>query len=144
MSKQLKIDGTKNDIRLMISGLNDSPDAGLVEGVPIDPPDESPGWELVALWVEHDTIEEKVDVPIIPTEKPEKGKDRPVRKRLVDPAIYQLWVRPKSKAKAKANPKAEKPAAPKEPRAPRGRKPKNAAPPAPPEEPKSEGADAGA
>lgn len=88
------IDGSVNDIRVLCSGPGDSDDAGLVEGVPIDPPDDNPGWILVKLWVEHDTLQEK-------------GEKGAVTTRKVDPAYYQLWARPKSKVPAvKAKPTA--------------------------------------
>lgn len=105
------IDGMKNDIRVLCTGPHDSPDAGYVEGVPIDPPDDSPGWQLVDLWVEHDTVQEK-------------GEKGATTTRKVNPAYYQLWVRPKTKLKPKklaAKPDASKP--PSEPKK-RGRKPK--------------------
>lgn len=112
------IDGTKNDIRVLCTGPNDSPDAGYVEGVPIDPPDDSPGWQLVDLWVEHDTVQVQ--------EKGEKGEKGSTTTRKVNPAYYQLWVRPKTKLKVKKlatkpGTEAKPPTEPKK----RGRRPKN-------------------
>jgi hypothetical protein len=91
------IDG-KNDIRVLLSGPSDSEDAGLVEGVPLDPPDDNPGWVLSDLWVEHDTVQEKG----------EKGQ---TITRKTNPVFYQVWSRPKTKAKKKR--KARTPREPK-------------------------------
>lgn len=100
MPQNLDLDGSKYDIRLLCTGPADSDDAGLVEGVPIDPPDDSAGWVLKALWVEHDVLQEKGD----------KGT---VVNRKVNPAHYQLWAklrsRSKAKAKAKVKPDKDKP-----------------------------------
>lgn len=96
MPQNLDLDGSKYDIRLLCTGTADSDDAGLVEGVPIDPPDDTPGWVLKALWVEHDVLQEKGD----------KGT---VVNRKVNPAHYQLWAKPKPKTKAnltKSKPKS--------------------------------------
>lgn len=107
------IDGNKNDIRVLCTGPTDSDDAGLVDGVPIDPPDDSPGWLLVDLWVEHDTVQEK-------------GEKGSLTTRKVNPAYFQLWARPKSKQKKQRVSKvAPAETAPKK----RGRKPKGAAAP---------------
>lgn len=48
------IDASKYDIRVLWSGLLDHvpPDAALVEGFPLDPPDDAPGWMLVEFRVE--------------------------------------------------------------------------------------------
>lgn len=49
------IDATKYDIRMLWTGLKEehvSPDAGVVEGYPLDPPDTGPGWFLVDWGVE--------------------------------------------------------------------------------------------
>jgi hypothetical protein len=91
-----EIDGSKNDIRVMCVALDNLPDdAGDVqdEGMPMDPPDDSPGWMLVNIWIEHDTVEE--------AEKAEKGEKPRVFTRKVDPRYYCLWVRPKSTKRAK-------------------------------------------
>lgn len=98
MPQNLDLDGSKYDIRLLCTGSSDSDDAGLVEGVPIDPPDDTPGWVLKALWVEHDVLQEK-------------GDKATVVNRKVNPAHYQLWAKPKSKPK---KPKAKKAVADKE------------------------------
>lgn len=82
------IDATKFDIRVLCTGSADSADAGYVEGVPIDAPDENEGWKLLDLWVEHDTVQEKGEKGAVVTKK-------------TNPAYYQLWVREKTKAKAK-------------------------------------------
>lgn len=139
------IDATKYDIRVLCSGSADSADAGYVEGVPIDAPDELEGWKLLDLWVEHDTVQEKG----------EKGEKGAVVTKKTNPAYYQLWVREKTKAKAKrGRPKKKSPgtstvtveaeaaiAPPKPPKAakvttPSGRKPRpakgSASPPEPP------------
>jgi hypothetical protein len=118
--RQINIDGVKNDVRVLCTGPHDSEDAGLVNGVPIDPPDWTAGWVLVDLWVEHDTVQEKG----------EKGQ---VTTKKVNPAFYQIWVKPKTKVKGKrleAKRRDEKPpaAAPKK----RGRKPKPPETPPPP------------
>lgn len=115
------IDGTKNDIRVLCTGPNDSPDAGYVEGVPIDPPDDNAGWQLVDLWVEHDTVQVQ--------EKGEKGEKGSVTTRKVNPLYYQLWVRPKTKLKAKTKAKPQPQLT--EPKK-RGRKPKGDKPADPP------------
>lgn len=94
MSLKESIDATKYDIRVLCTGAGDSADAGYVEGVPIDAPDENDGWKLLDLWVEHDTVQEK-------------GEKGTVITRKTNPAYYQLWVREKTK-KAKA--KRERPA----------------------------------
>lgn len=93
MPMRKEIDGSKYDIRVICTGATDSADAGYVEGVPIDAPDDSGGWSLVDLWVEHDTEQETL------------SKTKSVT-RLVNPAYYQLWVKPKStkKKRAKAAP----------------------------------------
>lgn len=97
MPKQMTlkgIDGVKNDIRVMCTGAHDSEDAGVVEGVPLDPPDDSPGWVFVMmLLVEHDTVQEK-------------GEKGTVITRKTKPAYHQLWVRPKTKVKKAAATKA--------------------------------------
>jgi hypothetical protein len=90
MPMRKEIDGNKNDIRVICSSSTDSPDAGYVTGVPIDPPDDAPGWLLVDLWVEHDTEQQSVKAD------KERGEAGRVVTRLVNPAFYQLWVRPKS------------------------------------------------
>lgn len=82
------IDATKFDIRVLCTGAADSADAGYVEGVPIDAPDENEGWKLLDLWVEHDTVQEKGEKGTVITKK-------------TNPAYYQLWVREKTKAKPK-------------------------------------------
>lgn len=128
------IDATKFDIRVLCTGAADSADAGYVEGVPIDAPDENEGWKLLDLWVEHDTVQEKGEKGTVVTKK-------------TNPAYYQLWVREKTKAKPKRGrkPKAEtqgsEPAAEKpKTKTPRERKPRPAkgagadAPEVPPEE----------
>lgn len=110
MPKHAMIDGSKNDIRVLCTGPTDSDDAGYVEGVPIDPPDDSPGWQLVDLWVEHDTVQEKGEKDTLTTRK-------------VNPAYYQLWSRPKPKA-AKAAKPVKPPKPPKTQRKPRERQAK--------------------
>jgi hypothetical protein len=126
--RQINIDGTKNDIRVLCTGASESADAGYVDGVPIDPPDDSPGWVLVDLWVEHDTEQE--------TQKAEKGERGKLTTRLVNPAYYQLWVRPKPAQKKRRKAKTLKadpivtPAIPsaateQEPKKKRGRKHRN-------------------
>ena len=89
------IDATKFDIRVLCTGAQESPDAGYVEGVPIDPPDESVGWVLLDLWVEHDNTQEKGDKGVVTTRK-------------TNPAYYQLWAKPKTKAKGKRGRKPKK------------------------------------
>lgn len=89
------IDATKYDIRVLCTGAGDSADAGYVEGVPIDAPDENEGWKLLDLWVEHDTVQEKGEKGTVVTKK-------------TNPAYYQLWVREKTKAKAKRGRPAKK------------------------------------
>jgi len=84
--RTMSIDGKKNDVRVLCTGPSDSPDAGLGEGVMIDPPDDKPGWSLVDLWVDHDTVQEK-------------GEKGALTTRKVNPVFYQLWVRPKSPPK---------------------------------------------
>lgn len=100
-----EIDGSKNDIRVTCVALDNLPeDAGDVqdEGMPMDPPDDSPGWMLVNIWIEHDTVEE--------AEKAEKGEKPRVFTRKVDPRYYCLWTRVKSTKRAK-KPKRAQPAA---------------------------------
>lgn len=124
------IDGSANDIRVLCTGSGESPDAGLVEGVPIDPPDDSPGWILVRLWVEHDTLQEK-------------GEKGAITTRKVDPAYYQLWARPKSKApKAKPTAVTPPPATPPAEGAKRGRGRPRSAPATPLEHPETPPEDA--
>lgn len=136
------IDGSKYDIRMIITGASDSEDFGYVEGVPIDPPDDSPGWKLVKFWVEHDTVQEKVPRVAKDGEGKVKDSDLALLTRKTNPAYHQLWARPKTKvvvAKAKpttaagAKPPSESTEAPK-----RGRgRPRNA-PATPPEQPPAE------
>lgn|SRR5574341_512889 len=87
------IDATKYDIRVTWTGLKDDnvpPDAVLVDGWPIDPPDELPGWFLVDFRVE-------------------SGKD--------GDRYCSLWAREKTKAKVKKPKKAAQvAAAPKTPK----------------------------
>lgn len=106
------IDASKFDIRFLWSGIKEdhlSRDAGVVDGYPLDPPDEFSGWFLVD-WGYETT----------------KEADR----------YWGLWIREKGKRRAK--PKARKPrdkaqaskptpAAPTEKR--KGRKPRPASPP---------------
>jgi hypothetical protein len=71
------IDATKYDIRILWTGLKEehvSPDAGVVEGYPLDPPDTGPGWLLVDWGVES-----------------LKDVDR----------YWTLWIREKTKIKVK-------------------------------------------
>jgi len=106
-----EIDGNKFDIRVICSTTTSSPDAGYVDGVPIDPPDDSPGWLLVDLWVEHDTEQETV----VEHHEDESGKKKERKKlvtRLVNPAHYQLWVKPKPPPAKKARAKKVAAAAP--------------------------------
>ncbi len=134
--RQTHIDGVKNDVRVLCTGPNDSEDAGLVEGVPIDPPDYKPGWLLVDFWVEHDTVQEKG----------EKGQ---VITRKVNPVYHQLWVRPKSPPKTEkrgrgrpkkaATPAAAAPA----PKPGKKQKTKTTEEPPPVTEPTNESAEAG-
>lgn len=119
MALRKEIDGSKYDIRVLCTGPGDSEDSGYVEGVPIDPPDRNAGWMLVDLWVEHDTQQEQV-------KGEEKGEKAKVVTRLVNPAFYQLWAKPKSKPKKekKAKPttlKADSPKTSSEPKKKRGR-----------------------
>ncbi len=95
--RTMSIDGKKNDVRVLCTGPSDSPDAGLGEGVMIDPPDDKAGWSLVDIWVDHDTVQEK-------------GEKGALTTRKVNPVFYQLWVRPKSppKKQKKAKPMAAK------------------------------------
>ena len=93
------IDATKFDIRVLCTGSGDSADAGYVEGVPIDPPDENEGWKLIDLWVEHDTVQEKGEKGTVITKK-------------TNPAYYQLWAREKTKAKGKRGRPKKKTATP--------------------------------
>lgn len=114
-SEKIKgIDASKFDIRVLWTGLKEehvSSDAGVVEGYPLDPPDEGP-WQLVDWGVE--TRKEK-----------EEYIDR----------YWTLWVSEKTVAKkprAKKQ-KADAPAAaPKEKKARGGKREK---PPEPPPEP---------
>ena len=132
------IDGSRNDIRILISDRTTSEDAGLVEGVPLDAPDDSLGWVLVKLWIEHDTVQEK-------------GEDKgAVVTKKTNPVFYQLWARPRSKTVV-AKPKLAKPPSaptptPPAPGAPpeakkgpgRPRKPPEPPPEPPPTDPESE------
>jgi len=102
MALRKEIDGNKYDIRVLCTGVGDSDDAGYVEGVPIDPPDDKPGWMLVDLWVEHDTEQETVKAD---KDKGEKGK---TLTRLVNPGFFQVWVRPKSPRKKDRSSKKKK------------------------------------
>jgi len=105
------IDGSQNDIRLIVSEEGWSEDAGLVVGEPVDPPDESPGWQLVDFWVEYD--EEQV------TEERDVGgkKSKVVVTRKAKPQLHALWVKPKTAPKkARAKPKGKTKPAP-EPKA---------------------------
>ncbi len=82
--RKLNIDATKYDIRILWTGPKEehvSADAGVVEGYPLDPPDELPGWFLVDVGVES-----------------LKDTDR----------YWTLWIRAKTKVRAKR--KAKKPA----------------------------------
>lgn len=136
MPMRKEIDGSKYDIRVICTGANDSPDAGYVEGVPIDPPDDNPGWMLVDLWVEHDSEQETLKAD---KEKGDRGR---VVTRLVNAAYYQLWARPKPPKKKQrrvkkaiaTQPEAEVPqtAPVAEPKKKRGRQKKTPATAAPP------------
>lgn len=100
MSISMRIDGTKNDIRVTCISPTDSEDAGLVEGVPIDPPDEQPGWILLGYELETDTIQEKG----------EKGQ---LITRKTDPRYHCWWARPKTKVrKTRVKRKAKAPEQP--------------------------------
>jgi hypothetical protein len=109
----LPIDATKYDIRALWTGLKEehvSPDAGVVEGYPLDPPEDGAGWFLVDWRVEST-----------------KEADR----------YWTLWAREKKaakkprtkKQKQKTDAQPEAAEAPKK----RGRKARNK----PPEEPKT-------
>lgn len=94
----LHIDATKYDIRVLWTGTKEehvSADAGVVEGYPLDPPDEFSGWFLEAVGVETT-----------------KEADR----------YWTLWTREKTAAK-KAR-KSKQKAAPPEPKAPKEKKPR--------------------
>lgn len=83
------IDATKYDIRVLWTGLKEehvSADAGVVEGYPLDPPDEGP-WQLVEFGIETT-----------------KDADR----------YWTLWIREKTKARKKRAKKVQ--AAPTEPK----------------------------
>lgn len=107
------IDASKFDIRFLWSGIKEdhlSRDAGVVDGYPLDPPDEFSGWFLVD-WGYETT----------------KEADR----------YWGLWIREKSKRRAKLKPRKPRdkaqgskpmaPAAPTENKR-KGRKPRPAAP----------------
>lgn len=103
------IDATKFETRIVKTGegVDLPPDVGLIEGWPIDPPDERPGWLLV-------------DVFVVTGDKPE---------------YHVLWARPRGKAKkpskkkkpeTAAVPSKKKPeTAPAVVKAPRVRKPRS-------------------
>lgn len=90
------IDGSKNDIRVLCVGPTDSDDAGLVDGVLIDPPDDLPGWLLVKCELETDTIQEKGEKGQLVTKK-------------VNPRYHCLWARPKTRTRTKRKPRTKKP-----------------------------------
>lgn len=104
------IDATKYDIRVLWTGLKEehvSADAGIVEGYPLDPPDDGDGWYLVDWGVE--TMKES---------------DR----------YWTLWAREKTAPKRKKRAAAAKaPPAPKE-KKPRTRRARPE--PSPPDEQK--------
>lgn len=75
--RKFNIDATKYDIRILWTGPKEehvSADAGVVEGYPLDPPDELPGWFLEDFGVES-----------------LKDADR----------YWTLWTRAKTKVRAK-------------------------------------------
>lgn len=90
------IDATKFETRIVKTGegVDLPPDVGLIEGWPIDPPDERPGWLLV-------------DVFVVTGDKPE---------------YHVLWARPRGKAKKKPSKKKKPETAPAVVKAPRVRK----------------------
>lgn len=98
------IDATKYDIRILWTGLKEehvSPDVGVVEGYPLDPPDTGPGWLLVDWGVES-----------------LKDVDR----------YWTLWIREKTKvAKKRGRPAAVQAAATAPPKARKPRKSKQRA-----------------
>lgn len=129
------IDWDKYDIRVLWTGVNEqhvSADLGLVEGYPIDPPDDLPGWILCGI----ETHVVKVRIKV----EGEKKETEVERER-----YCVLWKRLKaSKAKKKAgrkksgasaSTKSEEPAAPKTPKQKRTRKRRNGSSPNMPEPP---------
>lgn len=133
MDFQVKIDATKYDIRMLPTSATDSEDAGVVNGVPFDPPDDLPGWVMHGIHIEHDS--EQV-----------KGEKGAVTTKLVNSVYYVLWVRPKPpKPKVKAESKSKSkskgggdapPPSPSEGGKKRGRKRRGQeTPPTPPEPP---------
>lgn len=104
------IDGGKNDIRLIVVEEGWSEDSGLVDGEPIDPPDQTGGWVLVDFWVEYDEEQKTEDRE----EAVADGKTKKVKvvtTRKVKPQLHALWVKPKAPVKAKrpGRPKASAP-----------------------------------
>lgn len=105
--KMRGIDASKYDIRVLWTGLKEehvSTDAGVVEGYPLDPPDEGP-WQLVDWGVET-----------------RKEKDEYIDR------YWTLWVCGKTPARKPRVKKAKAPDAPQERPKKRGRKPKNKPP----------------
>lgn len=93
------IDALKYDIRVLWTGLKEehvSADAGIVEGYPLDPPDEGP-WHLVDFGIETT-----------------KEVDR----------YWTLWIREKTKTRKPRKKAVAAPAQPVHPPKKRGRKPK--------------------
>lgn len=98
------IDGSKNDVRVTLVDSGDLPEeANYVEGVPIDPPDDQPGWLLVNVWLEHDKEEETVK-----PEKDDKGGRTKVVTRNVNTLYYAMWVRPKVSPKPQKKARGQK------------------------------------
>lgn len=97
------IDATKFDVRGLWTGLKEehtSPDAGMVEGYPFDPPNQEKGWLLVSV----------TPFPAMKTEPT---------------SYFTLWIRPKKGApKKKRKPRT----APSAGEAPAGQKETTAAP----------------
>ena len=94
------IDATKYDIRILWTGVKEehvSPDAGVVEGYPLDPPTQAPGWLLVDWGVES-----------------LKDVDR----------YWTLWIREKTALKLKRGPKKAVAAPVTTPTPPKERKPR--------------------
>jgi len=104
------IDGGKNDIRLIVSDEGWSEDSGIVDGEPIDPPDNTGGWTLVDFWVEYDEEQRTEERDITPTQgSPSTKKVKVVTTRKIQPQLHALWVKPKApvkKVKKGGRPKA--------------------------------------
>lgn len=100
----LPIDASVYDVRVTWAGLKEDvvpADAGVVEGFPIDPPDERAGWLLVEFGVEV-----------------AKDSDR----------YWSLWAREKVKTKKRVKAKAKTLAVDPRPKAPRASRKKRPAP----------------